>query len=133
MAVSRDPRQLRDKNVQLTMRQDIVGWLKAHDFDTSSNPLSNIHAKGYQLIFRQLVLIIDDAYKFPDNVGLNDEVLTALRALDYPYVSSLDSKWFAAPASMHSWPSLLGVLHWLVELGKVCSNPPIHPSPPTNT
>lgn len=100
------------------MRQDIVGWLKAHDFDTSSNPLSNIHAKGYQMIFRQLVLIIDDSYDFPDNVPLQDEVLHALRALEYPYVASLDSKWFAAPASMHSWPSLLGVLHWLVELGK---------------
>ena len=116
--MQRDPRQLREKNVQLIMRQDIVGWLKAHDFDTSSNPLSNIHAKGYQMIFRQLVLIIDDGYNFPDNVPLQDEVLQTLRALEYPYVASLDSKWFAAPASMHSWPSLLGVLHWLVELGK---------------
>ena len=115
----RDPRQLREKNVQLVMRQDIVGWLKAHDFDTSSNPLSNIHAKGYQMIFRQLVLIIDDGHNFSDNIPLQDEVLNVLRALEYPYVSSLDSKWFAAPASMHSWPSLLGVLHWLVELGKV--------------
>lgn len=118
IAVTRDPRQLREKNIQLAMRQDIVGWLKAHDFDTSSNPLSNIHAKGYQMIFRQLVLIIDDGYNFSDNVPLQDEVLNTLRALEYPYVSSLDAKWFAAPASMHSWPSLLGVLHWLVELGK---------------
>lgn len=117
--MTRDPRQLREKPVQAAMRQDIVAWLKAHDFDTSPTSLSNIHAKGYQLIFRQLVLIIDDGYNFSDNVPLHDEVLSALRALEYPFVSSIDSKWFAAPGSMHSWPTLLGALHWLVELGKV--------------
>jgi len=42
-----------------------------------------------------------------------------LKALRYPFASQIDTKWLAAPASMHSWPFLLGMLHWLVEMGKV--------------
>ena len=103
MVVTRDARQLRDKNVQSTRRQDFVGWLKpTTSLLHTSNSLSSIHAKGYKLIFRHLVLIIDDAYMLPDIVPLQDEVLISLRALDRPYVSSLEFKRFAAPASMHS-------------------------------
>jgi len=40
------PRQLREKNVQLVVQQDIMGWVGSHGFNTSSIPLSNIHAKG---------------------------------------------------------------------------------------
>jgi hypothetical protein len=43
-----------------------------------------------------------------------------LKALRYPFAAQIDAKWLAAPASMHSWPFLLGMLHWLVEIGKVC-------------
>jgi kinetochore protein NDC80 len=101
------------------MRQDIVNWLLAHEYDISMQTLLNIHAKAYQSIFRQLVTLIDDEYAFLDGARLEEEVIPALKCLEYPFLSQVDIKWLAAPASMHSWPSLLGVLHWLVELGKV--------------
>jgi kinetochore protein NDC80 len=119
LSVQRDPRALRDRQYQSKMRQDIVNWLIAHEYDISMQTLMNIHAKAYQTIFRQLIMIIDSEYIFLDGAKLEEEVIPALKCMEYPFLSQLDIKWLAAPASMHSWPSLLGVLHWLVELGKV--------------
>lgn len=104
------------------MRQDIVNWLLGHEYDISMQTLLNIHAKAYQSIFRHLVMIVDDEYVFLDGARLEEEVIPALKCLEYPFLSQVDIKWLAAPASMHSWPSLLGVLHWLVDLGKVSSH-----------
>jgi len=79
----------------------------------------NITGKDFRGIFQHLVTLLDPFYPFDPKLRLEDEFLSALKALRYPFVNQLDSKWLAAPASMHSWPSLLGVLHWLVVMCKV--------------
>ena len=81
--------------------------------------LVNITGKDFRVIFRHLVELVDPWHPFDPKVRLEDEFLPALKALRYPFVQQMDVKWLAAPASMHSWPSLLGMLHWLVEMGKV--------------
>lgn len=69
-------------------------------------------------MFQHLVNLIDPCYPFEPKVRFEDEFQPALRALRYPFVSQMDNKWLAAPGSMHSWPALLAVLHWLVDIGK---------------
>lgn len=81
--------------------------------------LVNITGKDFRAIFHHLVELIDPWHPFDPKVRFEDEFLPALKALRYPFVAQIDVKWLAAPASMHSWPSLLGMLHWLVEMGKV--------------
>ena len=102
------------------MRQDILDFLRNDGLEIQMSTLTNINGKDYRIIFDYLAHALDPIY--PLNRGrFEDEFVPALKALRYPYAHQIDNKWLAAPASMHSWPHLLGVLHWLVELCKVCN------------
>ncbi|KAI0062236.1 hypothetical protein BV25DRAFT_1907618 [Artomyces pyxidatus] len=114
----KDSRPLRERQFQLKMRQEIQGWLQSTDYDVSMQTLTNITGKDFRNIFQYLVSMLDPCYPFDQKARFEDEFLPALKALRYPFVGQLDSKWLAAPASMHSWPALLGVLHWLTVMCK---------------
>jgi len=115
----KDTRPLRDRPYQLKMRQDIHSWLQCTGYEISMQTLANITGKDFRSIFHHLVGMLDPWHPFNPASRFEDEFLPALRALKYPFVSQVDNKWLAAPASMHSWPFLLGMLHWLAEMGKV--------------
>lgn len=112
----KDNRPLRDKAYQAKMRQDIQAYLP-NDITTQS--LLNMTGADYRRIFDILVRILDPEHPFPERYRLEDEMIPTLKALQYPYAHQIDQKWLAAVASPHSWPYLLGVLHWLVEVCKV--------------
>jgi kinetochore protein NDC80 len=101
------------------MRQDIHSWLQSTGYEISMQTLVNITGKDFRSIFHHLVELIDPWHPFDPEMRFEDEFLPALKALRYPFAAQIDAKWLAAPASMHSWPFLLGMLHWLVEMGKV--------------
>lgn len=117
----KDTRPLRDRQYQTKMRQDILSYLQSSGFDISMATLANIQGKDYRAIFDFLILNLDPFHPLNQNARFEDEFVPALKAVRYPFAHQIDNKWLAAPASMHSWPSLLGVLHWLVELNKVGS------------
>ncbi|KDQ33536.1 hypothetical protein PLEOSDRAFT_1061192 [Pleurotus ostreatus PC15] len=120
---SKDPRPLRDRQYQSKMRQDILSYLQGDDFDISMGTLTNIQGKDYRAIFTYLLLTLDPCHPLNENARFEEQFVPALKSLKYPYAHQIDNKWLAAPASMHSWPSLLGVLHWLVEVCKVSGHP----------
>ena len=101
------------------MRQDIVEWFQQNEYDLQTSALMNITAKDFRGIFEQLVLCLDPDWPFDPNKRFEDQLLQALKALQYPYVNNIDMKWLATPGAQFSCPSLLGMLHWLAELGKV--------------
>jgi kinetochore protein NDC80 len=104
------------------MKQDIFNYLQSSGFEISSASLNSIQGKDYRAIFDFLLLNLDPSHPLAPNARFEDEFVPALKSLRYPFAHQIDNKWLAAPASMHSWPSLLGVLHWLVELCKVRQN-----------
>ncbi|KAJ7219072.1 HEC/Ndc80p family-domain-containing protein [Mycena pura] len=114
----KDPRPLREKPFQAQMKHDIYTYLKGTDREIAHSTLGNIQGKEYRAIFEFLVKTLDPCHPLNANLKFEDEFVPALRALRYPFVNAIDNKWLAAPASMHSWPTLLGVLHWLVEACK---------------
>lgn len=116
---AKDTRPLRDRQFQTTMRQDIISYLKSSGLDIAMATLQNIQGKDYRAIFDFLVLSLDPAHPLNSSARFEEEFVPALKSLHYPFAHQIDNKWLAAPASMHSWPSLLGVLHWLVDLCKV--------------
>ncbi|KAI0083992.1 HEC/Ndc80p family-domain-containing protein [Irpex rosettiformis] len=116
--VAKDPRPLRERPFQSKMRQDIVEWFQQNEYDLQTSALMNITAKDFRGIFEQLVLCLDPDWPFDPNKRFEDQLLQALKALQYPYVNNIDMKWLATPGAQFSWPSLLGMLHWLAELGK---------------
>ena len=119
-AGTKDTRPLRDKSHQAYMRQDLLSWLQETGYDAQMSTLSNITAKDFRAIFHHLIELLDPCYPFNSSTRIEEEIIPALKCFRYPFVNSVDPKWLAAPASMHSWPALLGVLHWLVVVGKVC-------------
>ncbi|KIO07436.1 hypothetical protein M404DRAFT_136679 [Pisolithus tinctorius Marx 270] len=114
----KDPRPIRERAYQSKMRQEIFSWLHATGYEISMQTLTSITGKDYRAMFQHLVNLIDPCYPFEPKARFEDEFQPALRALRYPFVSQIDNKWLAAPGSMHSWPALLAVLHWLVDTGK---------------
>ncbi|KAL0580598.1 kinetochore-associated Ndc80 complex subunit ndc80 [Marasmius crinis-equi] len=117
---SKDPRPLRDKNFQARERAEIHSYLKDNPpQDFTLQKLTNVTGKDYRIIFEHLVQIISPMCLPEEQTRFEDVFIPTLKALRYPWVGALDNKWLAAPASMHSWPSLLGVLHWLVEICKM--------------
>ena len=120
--VQKDPRNTRDKAYQQTMRNVIFSWLQESQFQgtISRQTLLSPTAKDFRGIFEHLIGLLDPAYMFGDKGRkFEDEVILLLKAHHYPFADNIDKKWLAAPASMHSWPSLLAMLHWLAELSKV--------------
>ncbi|KAJ7489921.1 HEC/Ndc80p family-domain-containing protein [Mycena galericulata] len=112
---AKDSRPLRERSFQSTMKQDICAYLKGVGYDIALATLNNIQGKDYRAIFDFLVSSLDPCHPLNSNARFEDEFVPALKALRYPFAGGIDNKWLAAPASMHSWPALLGVLHWLVE------------------
>src|SRR6266702_331585 len=117
--VLKDTRPLRDRQYQTKMRQDIVSWLGGTEYDISIQTLTNMTGKDYRNVFQFLLSMLDPGYSFDPQVRFEEEFVSALKCVQYPFVGQVDPRWLAAPASMHSWPSLLGVLHWLVCMCKV--------------
>ncbi|PPQ89088.1 hypothetical protein CVT25_006460 [Psilocybe cyanescens] len=117
--VQKDNRPLRDRAYQGRMRQDIYSYLNDSGFEISMQALTNMQGKDYRAIFDTLVLTLDPCHPLKEGARFEEEFIPALKALRYPYSHQIDPKWLAAVASPHSWPYLLGVLHWLVELCKM--------------
>ena len=121
---SKDTRPLRDRSFQAKMRQDLGTYLVNTGFEVASQMLQNITGKDFRAVFQHLVTCLDPLWPFELEIRFENHFMQALRAMKYPYVGQIDLKWLPTPAAMHSWPALLGMLHWLAELGKVCHPPP---------
>lgn len=133
---TKDSRPLRERSFQSTMKQDICAYLKGAGYEIALATLNNIQGKDYRAIFDFLVSTLDPCHPLNASARFEDEFVPALKALRYPFAGGIDNKWLAAPASMHSWPALLGVLHWLVECCKVLAMqylPYLYISPLTGT
>lgn len=116
----KDPRNIRDRTFQQKMRQDTVNWLQSTGYDIPNGVLQNITGREFGAIFQHLVCLLDPEWPFKTDMKWEEQFFPPLRCLKYPYIGAIDSKWLATPAAPHSWPSLLAMLHWLVEMGKVC-------------
>lgn len=109
-------RPLRDRQYQTKVRQDIISWLGGTEYDISTQTLTKMTGKDYRNVFQFLLTMLDPGYSSDPQVCFKDEFVSALKCVQYPFVGQVDPKWLATLASMHSWPSLLGVLHWLCKM-----------------
>ena len=115
----KDTRPLREKPYQAKMRQDIGSYLVNTGFDVAPQMLQSITGKDFRAVFQHLITCLDPCWPFEMDLRFEEHFMQALRAMKYPYIDQISVKWLPTPAAMNSWPALLGMLHWLVELGKV--------------
>ena len=59
-----------------------------------------------------------ETYKTLSEKKPEEEVPKILKSLGYPF--TIHKRSLASVGSPHTWPILLGALHWLMELVKVC-------------
>ncbi|CCM02890.1 uncharacterized protein FIBRA_05004 [Fibroporia radiculosa] len=115
---TKDSRPLRDRQFQAKMRQDIVTWMIDNGLEIQSGVLQSIRSDEFRRVFQQLVQLLDPQWSFKPEQKFDEQFVQPLKAFRYPYLGQIDLKILATPGAMHAWPLLLGVLHWLAELGK---------------
>ncbi|CAR23103.1 kinetochore-associated Ndc80 complex subunit NDC80 [Lachancea thermotolerans CBS 6340] len=118
---NKDPRPLRDKNFQVAIQQEIYDYLHSQKFDVQTNHPISLKSlrqptqKDFVFIFRWLYQRMDPGYKFSKSI--EHEVYTILRAIQYPYLETINKSQISAVGGS-SWPKFLGMLHWLVNINK---------------
>lgn len=112
----RDPRPLHDRHYMQQCVKNLISFVIDRGYDQPISPkiLTNPSSRDFQHIFLFLVRRIDSTFVFKKR--FEDEVPAILRALGYPF--SISKSALSAVGSPHTWPTLLGVLTWLMGLLK---------------
>ncbi|KAG4305374.1 hypothetical protein PORY_000930 [Pneumocystis oryctolagi] len=115
-APSKDPRPIRDKQYQLTCIHSILTYLSNSGFPQALTPknLQQPTQKDFMTIFKWLYHRLDPNYQFIKK--MDDEVITCIKNIKYPFADQISRSQLIAVGSPHSWPSMLSMLHWMVEV-----------------
>jgi len=111
-----DPRPLRDKAYMSKSIRKLIVYLSEHGYDRSisSQILTSPTTKDFLAIISFMFANIDPNFKF---IGkFEDEIPGVLKLLAYP--TSIGRSALTAVGNPTSWPQLLAVLSWLVDLLK---------------
>ncbi|KAJ2800235.1 kinetochore-associated Ndc80 complex subunit ndc80 [Coemansia guatemalensis] len=112
----KDPRPLKDRSFQSKAQQRIMNYLSTHAYPGILAPktLSMPTVKDFQTIFKFLYAQLDPCYTYMKK--FEEDVLQILRGIHYPYVGNISKSHIYSAGSMSTWPGLLAMLLWLVEL-----------------
>lgn len=119
-----DPRRLKTAGVRQQMSAEITEFLSQRNFELetkhtlSHTSMTSPTMNDVKYIFQFLYKCIDPAYNF-QNRGLDQEVHPLLKQLRYPYIQDISKSALSAPGSTNTWPILLGLFHWMMQLAKM--------------
>ncbi|KAJ1722296.1 kinetochore-associated Ndc80 complex subunit ndc80 [Coemansia erecta] len=112
----KDPRPIKDRSFLLNAQNRIMSCLSSRGYSGILTPKTLVTptVKDFQTIFRFLYTQLDPRYSFTKKFV--DEALSVLRGIRYPYVGNITKSHIYAAGSMSTWPGLLAMLLWMVEL-----------------
>jgi len=114
--VKKDIRPLRDKNWVLSAKKALIHFLVITGFpDVSKTSLKTPSAKDFKRIFVFLYGLIDPYYEFSEK-DFEEQVISLIKGLRYPYADSISKSQLKSVGSTYTWPMILGILIWIVEL-----------------
>lgn len=116
-ARGRQGRKIRDKGYQCDCADAIVNFLINNEYESpiSQAVLTSPSLKEFQRIFRFIAGFIDPSAEFGVDKRFGDDVVSFIRGLRYPHASEINKSQLLA-ITPHTWPALLSMLAWLVEL-----------------
>jgi len=115
-SIKKDVRPLRDKNWVLSAKKALIHFLVITGYpDVSKNSLKSPSAKDFKRIFVFLYGLIDPYYNFSEK-DFEDQVIQLIKGLRYPYADSISKSQLKSVGSTYTWPMILGILIWMVEL-----------------
>eukprot|EP00403_Amphidinium_massartii_P008472 CAMPEP_0178409378 /NCGR_PEP_ID=MMETSP0689_2-20121128/20431_1 /TAXON_ID=160604 /ORGANISM="Amphidinium massartii, Strain CS-259" /LENGTH=564 /DNA_ID=CAMNT_0020030517 /DNA_START=186 /DNA_END=1880 /DNA_ORIENTATION=+ len=112
---SRDPRPVGDRAYAAQCAKNVVEFLQSHNFNrtlTYEKLLRDPSTKDFFDVFKFLIAHIDPA--LPVEGKMEDEVPALMRRLKYPV--EVNRSKLQAISGPNTWPQLLAVLDWLVNL-----------------
>ena len=109
-----DPRPNTDKSYIQTSIRGLINYLTDHNYDQpfSAKILQRPTAKDFTYIVSFLFRQVDANFRITGK--LEEEVLQFFKAMHYPFPISKAS--MQAVGTMHTWPTLLASITWMVEL-----------------
>jgi SMC interacting uncharacterized protein involved in chromosome segregation len=121
---SKDPREVRPRRAQERHAEDILQFLSNHQcpFQLTLQNLLGPTSTHFSQVFGFLTKLFDPSINFGHTVPakgqpkikFEDEVLTTLRTIQYPFTDSITKSHLQSIGSMQSWPNMLAMLHWIV-------------------
>ncbi|KAJ1901969.1 kinetochore-associated Ndc80 complex subunit ndc80 [Kickxella alabastrina] len=114
----KDPRPIKERAYQAKAQQRIISFLSTHGYQGILTPktLATPTVKEFQTIFRFLYAQLDPRYVYGYQKKFEDDALHILRGIHYPYVGNISKSHIYSAGSMSTWPGLLAMLLWMVEL-----------------
>ena len=123
-SVTKDPRPLKNPQYKQKTAAEVLDYLLENNFEMDmkyqlpQNALQSPTQKDFYHIFQWLYKRLDPNFEFlapkPET-----EVLPMLNNIRYPYTSSITKTQLTAVGSGNTWPTLLGMLHWMTELAQI--------------
>lgn len=112
----KDPRPLTNRGFQKQMIDDILEFLNENGYPhpITQKILGAPTTREFLRVFEFLYGCIDTNFKMGDK--FQEEVPKILKSISYPFTISKSAMF--SIGSLHSWPTLLGALHWMVDLIK---------------
>ncbi|XP_058752531.1 kinetochore protein NDC80 homolog [Vicia villosa] len=97
----------KERSYQHNATATINSFLASHDFNISFKPSSSPSAKQIHQTLIFLVGLLDF------NISKIEDLPPLLKFLNYPH--KLNISVLKSPAAPHQWPSILALIHWLVQ------------------
>ncbi|KAM0672873.1 kinetochore-associated Ndc80 complex subunit ndc80 [Ordospora colligata] len=115
----RDARVVREKGYVQQCVDGVHDFLVENGYEgvISHKVLHNPSSKDFQSIFKFLYGFIDDIVF---STRFEDDVVNVMKSLRYPYCGEITKSQLAA-ITPHTWPVILSMCYWLVELVKMGS------------
>ncbi|GAA5936726.1 uncharacterized protein JCM15063_001968 [Sporobolomyces koalae] len=120
----KDPREVRPKRAQERHADHILTFLSVNQcpFPLSLQNLLGPTSTHFSQLFGFLTKLFDPSINFGSppvvkgqpKIKFEDEVLSTLRFVQYPFTDSITKSHLQSIGSMQSWPNMLAMLHWLV-------------------
>lgn len=115
-APNKDPRPIRDRQYKEQSVYAIIAYLQESGYPQHvvQKTLTTPTQKEFVSIFQYLYNRADPNFEFKKK--MDEDVLTCLKALKYPFVDTISRSQLTAVGSPHSWPNMLAVLDWMVKM-----------------
>jgi kinetochore protein NDC80 len=122
VSTAKDTRPVRDRTYQTQCQRNIHEYLQLHRFPMPISPktLTSPTQKEFQSIFKYLISEFVD----PNMIWgkkFEDDCIAIMKDIRYPAMETLGKTALVAPGTPHTWPAILAMLNWLVDLCKVCT------------
>ncbi|CAO3569908.1 unnamed protein product [Mortierella alpina] len=115
----KDPRPIKDKAFQRSLVHSIVDYLTQNGYPNNITPKNLMQPtnKDFQDVFKFLYQKLEPRYLFQKK--FEDEVPVLMKTMRYPAADTISKTALYTVGAPHSWPSMLALLGWMVDVIKV--------------